>query len=106
MSRIKQLFFIFLVLKNTNAQAILNLFPDHDITGYIKSVPFIVSFQILTFHSNIETSYRKSELLLLQNPSSQQEWHYKLPWSSSLWKQLMIQGAPNNPPSETTSGLA
>lgn len=37
-------FYFFLAHKNTNAQAILNLFRDHDITGYGKSVPFTVHF--------------------------------------------------------------
>jgi len=68
---IKQLFLILLVHKNTHAHAILNLFQDHDITGYIKSVPFTVSqsvsFKILAFCSSIKNSYRKSELLLHQN---------------------------------------
>lgn len=47
MFQIKQLFSFFLVHKDTNAQAIIYftvLFQDHDITGYIKFAPFIVSF--------------------------------------------------------------
>lgn len=42
--QIKQLFFSFLVHEDTNAQAILNLFQDHDIARYIKFAPFMVNF--------------------------------------------------------------